>query len=434
MSDLVQVAGAEEASGDVVFVHGLDGDARETWQVVGDPKTFWPSWLGEELPQMAVWTLAYEAHALNWSGTSMPLLDRASNVLDLLAVKIPAPRPLFFIAHSLGGLLVKQMIRRAADRSLPVARNTRGVVFLATPHSGSQKATWLERLPGLARQSVTTHELEAHSAELRDLDIWYREKAPGLGIQNRVYYETRAVKGLKIVDETSADPGIPNVAPIALDADHISISKPSTRNDQMFLGVIQFLRQCLGVPQLVAAPLKARFQVKALDGRTPVDVGEFHGALPEGAKFRLQLANTAATRVLVDRVRAQVKFHALPAAEAPKIDAAALRFGDARVPHQLHLELRGTACSGRWVIQMPNGTAELRPIAEGLENLLDTDPPTEFDLAPGETESITGSLMVKLPGIYEVSLEIGTAVLGESAAPSRTESLTLVQFNPPAGG
>src|ERR1035441_4557807 len=147
MSALLQVAEGAQASGDVIFVHGLDGDARGTWQIGADSKTFWPSWLGEELPQVTVWTLDYEAHALNWSGPSMPLLDRASSVLDLLAVRIPAPRSLFFIAHSLGGLLVKQMVRRAADRSLPLARNTRGVVFLATPHSGSQKATWLDRLP-----------------------------------------------------------------------------------------------------------------------------------------------------------------------------------------------------------------------------------------------------------------------------------------------
>ncbi len=51
-------------------------------------------------------------------------------------------RPLILIAHSLGGLLAKQLVREACDRQPPHAlkSNIVGIVFFATPHTGSSFA------------------------------------------------------------------------------------------------------------------------------------------------------------------------------------------------------------------------------------------------------------------------------------------------------
>jgi hypothetical protein len=234
-----------ERAGDVIFVHGLDGDARSTWTAKDSASTFWPEWLGADLAGVCVWSLEYEAASLSWKGTGMPLVDRAANILDLCTTYDIGSRPLIFIAHSLGGLLVKQLLRCAKEYNnaawAPFAINTRGIVFLATPHSGSDKADWLEAFGTILRPNVTVHDLRAHAPQLRDLNLWYRNNAAQMGITTKVYYESRKYRGLLIVDPTTADPGIHGVFPIQIDADHSSICKLD-KKDQRYRGILQLIR------------------------------------------------------------------------------------------------------------------------------------------------------------------------------------------------
>ena len=94
---------------DLILVHGLDGDAKNTWQMKNQADSFWPGWLGEEFPDLGIWSLDYDAGALAWENT-MSLVDRANQTLDLLDLDGIGQRPLAFICHSLGGLLTKQML------------------------------------------------------------------------------------------------------------------------------------------------------------------------------------------------------------------------------------------------------------------------------------------------------------------------------------
>ena len=62
----------------------------------------------------------------------MPLSDRAINVLALLDVHLPVDRPLIFVCHSSGGLLVKELLRNALTTTpqyTHLARSTKLVVF-----------------------------------------------------------------------------------------------------------------------------------------------------------------------------------------------------------------------------------------------------------------------------------------------------------------
>ena len=89
MAELTQVHNPANATGKprIVFVHGLDGDARSTW--MSDPKvaaTLWPKWLGEDT-QCPVWLLGYGAATSRWKGDAMALPRQATAVLECLATE-----------------------------------------------------------------------------------------------------------------------------------------------------------------------------------------------------------------------------------------------------------------------------------------------------------------------------------------------------------
>lgn len=252
MSGLIDIIGCDNASrsGDVIFVHGLGGNALATWhpQERHDDRDFWPVWLGEERSDLGIWSFGYKAEPFEWKGTTMPLFDRAGNLLKFLEVYEIGERPLIFITHSLGGLVVKEMLRSAQTYGKKaIIEQTKGIVFLSTPHNGSHLAKLVENIGFLARTTVSVEELKPHIPELRQLNDWYRQNVEELGIATEVYYETQNVRGVLVVDPASANPGIKGADVTATDDNHISISKPG-RKSIVYLGVKKFIKTHLKLP------------------------------------------------------------------------------------------------------------------------------------------------------------------------------------------
>ena len=250
----------------MIFIHGLGGDAFGTWRDGEEDSSSWPHWLGEEFSGVGVWSLGYAASPSKWtrflglfrkqgrdSGYTMALPDRALQVLDLMVQRRLGERPILFVCHSLGGLLVKQILRRADDafdqQKQRVATNTRAVLFLATPHAGAVLASLLDAFQAVFGATVSIEDLRAHDAHLRDLFDWYRNHAAALGIETVTYYETRGVGGvLPIVNPTSSHPGV-GADPVGLDEDHLSIAKPRFRDDQVCGAARDLLNSILAQPQ-----------------------------------------------------------------------------------------------------------------------------------------------------------------------------------------
>jgi tetratricopeptide (TPR) repeat protein len=225
-----------------------------------DQSTFWPQWLADDFPAIGVWSLSYAADISAWQRESMALPDRAGNVLDGLVSAGLGERPLIFISHSLGGLLVKQLLHTSCNLGVPrwreIAGATRGIAFIATPHSGSDLASVLSFFGTLLRANEPVEDLSAHDPHLRDLHGWFLNTfLPERSVVCRTYSERREVrpgflgvklpKGRLVVDATSSEPNILGERAISLDEDHFSICKPSDRGAALCKSIWAFVRECL---------------------------------------------------------------------------------------------------------------------------------------------------------------------------------------------
>ncbi|CAN9334975.1 unnamed protein product, partial [Alternaria alternata] len=107
----------------IVAVHGLNGHREKTWTTSGGV-----NWLRELLPHDLP-----NARILSWGydANTQQLAQQTSK------------RPIMFVAHRLGGIVVKSaLIHSDTDRQVALAEHrsikpsTYGVMFMSTPHQG----------------------------------------------------------------------------------------------------------------------------------------------------------------------------------------------------------------------------------------------------------------------------------------------------------
>ena len=151
MEYLDPVVSPENPDVDIVFVHGLNPKgsqthARQTWTSDGDGAIFWPeSLLRQEIPSARILLFAYNSSILS-NASSADVTSHARTLCDRLRNRRLAEqevhRPLVFVAHSLGGLLVKQALVESQTNPLYTClkASTHGLVFFATPHRGGEGA------------------------------------------------------------------------------------------------------------------------------------------------------------------------------------------------------------------------------------------------------------------------------------------------------
>ncbi|MEL7226981.1 MAG: hypothetical protein AAGL17_19635, partial [Cyanobacteria bacterium J06576_12] len=135
---------------DIVFLHGLAGDRFSTWTNAAE--VLWPQLIADAFTTCRVYTCGFKSTRTAGikAGEGTSIMDLGSLVADgLICRETPAPKTLF-ICHSLGGLIVKQMLRKCSDSAdsdfNELGRSCVGVAFLATPHQGSKLASTLNTI------------------------------------------------------------------------------------------------------------------------------------------------------------------------------------------------------------------------------------------------------------------------------------------------
>ncbi|KAH8744418.1 hypothetical protein F5882DRAFT_497181, partial [Hyaloscypha sp. PMI_1271] len=94
----------------IVAVHGLNGTARKTW-TDEDSGSFWlEDFLPGALPNARIMTFGYDS-GLAFSRSKAGVENFSRDLLNRLRLVRGSheDRPLIFIAHSLGGIVVKKV-------------------------------------------------------------------------------------------------------------------------------------------------------------------------------------------------------------------------------------------------------------------------------------------------------------------------------------
>jgi hypothetical protein len=261
-----------ECAMDIVFIHGVDGDHLATWHPSNDEKAYWPKWIGEDLSNVGVWSINYPV-ATTFTGETMSLIDRGTSIIEALVAEgfSESPeRPLVFICHSFGGLVTKQILETSYNsnnskrpHAKTILNRCNGVVLIATPNSGADIADFLgylnDCLGNLNLISKTVDDLERGNDYLLKLNRWYRDHSAELGIDTLVFAEERRTtllntRTIQVVTKESADPGIPGVTPIPVDADHLTICKPKTRDELLYKQILRFLKNRMQTPSPAVMP------------------------------------------------------------------------------------------------------------------------------------------------------------------------------------
>ncbi|KAF7817516.1 Protein SERAC1 isoform A [Senna tora] len=256
---------------DVVFVHGLRGGPYKTWRIADDKSstkstlvekidqetgklgTFWPGeWLSSDFPDARLFTLKYKTNLTQWSGASLPLQEVSSMLLEKLVAAGIGNRPVIFVTHSMGGLVVKQILYKAKEESFDnLVNNTIGIVFYSCPHFGSKLADMPWRMGLVLRPAPSIGELRSGSLRLVQLNDYIRHLHKKGKLDVLSFCETKVtpiVEGYggwafraEIVPIESAYPGFGELV-VLESTDHVNSCKPVSRFDPSYKQTLEFLR------------------------------------------------------------------------------------------------------------------------------------------------------------------------------------------------
>jgi pimeloyl-ACP methyl ester carboxylesterase len=259
----------------IVFVHGIFGDARETWTNSGPSKSFFPDLVADD-PQFKnvdIYAYEYPTSFLNGPFSIDEIAENMRLFFDNDGVS--SHQNLIFISHSMGGLATRAYLLKNRD----AAARTRLVYFYSTPTTGSEIAA----IASLASSNPQLAKMKPMKSADYLADLQRQWLAADLKIPSYCAYETQKTYGVSVVTQASAS----NLCTKRLDpinADHLSIVKPANNRDVPYIAFKSAYVQTISDAMTAPAPGQLRRadaelsqeQMEALQG--PLDSDDMYSA------------------------------------------------------------------------------------------------------------------------------------------------------------
>ncbi|KAM0817164.1 hypothetical protein AB5N19_02967 [Seiridium cardinale] len=217
-------------------------------------KVFWPrDYLVPDLPVARVWTYGYNADVIGgiFEGNNQNSVSQHGRDLQAkLERDLDNRDPIIFVAHSLGGIILKDALRRSET----CRSRTKLVVFLGTPHQGSPFAGWgliasnLAKAVLQASNQAMLRALEVNAEVLDNIHDEFLRLVPREGIRIHSFQEAKGLTGIaglsgKVVDGFSSKTGLPTEKVETIDANHMQIARCKDRGDEQYRSIFGVLRE-----------------------------------------------------------------------------------------------------------------------------------------------------------------------------------------------
>ena len=219
-----------------VFVHGVHGSPTDTWKAPNG--VYWPNLLVGD-PAFADADVYVTGYNTPYSGGSATVSDVAESMFQFMETDqvFRAHREVVFVCHSLGGIVVEQMLLQHHSFGSKVPF----IVFYSTPHGGSGLANFFSVFiddpllkameMGGGNNYLISLERNWAGSEFRikryctfeekkmTLESWH-----GLPLSKPVL---KFIGGVLVVDPFSATYGCDNInLPVGILEDHMGVVKP----------------------------------------------------------------------------------------------------------------------------------------------------------------------------------------------------------------
>jgi len=241
---------------DIVALHGITGDAYDTW--THENKKFWlQDFVPKELPGARIFSFGYPAEVFCSLGTGNLDTFARSLLEDLKRErrrKEDQQRRIIFICHSMGGLVVKKaLITALIDNEIydNIRTSVIAILFLGTPHRGSEETGFPLVLTSIANvalagtsrfvgsmRSDLIKSLEKDSKILKDISTNFRGQTRDIKIASFIEQNRTPPAKNRIVDDISGIMDIAGERIIPMpDCDHKSICRFSEETSSSYKSV-----------------------------------------------------------------------------------------------------------------------------------------------------------------------------------------------------
>lgn len=199
-------------------------------------------------------TFGYNANAA-FGNTTADIVDYAkgllSSLIDEREEDDELQRPIIFIGHSLGGIVIKQALFQAKNepRFNSLSESTLGIIFLGTPHRGSEMASYGNVFASIANAVMIKppprliNALQSNSGALMRLTTDFRSQLPKYQVYS--FYEMKPMKMLSglVVEKHSALLEIDGEEQIPVDANHVDMCKFTGQGDAVYQKIFKRIRR-----------------------------------------------------------------------------------------------------------------------------------------------------------------------------------------------